>query len=279
MIRVLVFLALAALTGCQTSTALNEGRFPTFQEIVRDADGVCDIRDAMTPASLALPGVVEAVDAKCAELRALQATGIIPSAPSADHREQCRLTMDASETAGWKRLCGDPFVTLVRQSITVFADEAERAVAGYTRPALIVFDGQSTDAVLCGAGSITAISACGDEIFIRPSQLLTYSDPKAAAVYSAAHEVGHTIQSQGGYLADYETNGAFRELQSDCITGALVTNAGATDDELVRGVSLLASIGDLVTHGSAVERVAFARYGATNGVLACLSLTGSEMLT
>ena len=266
-----IFFALGLLlvAGCQTGGALLDGRIPTVEEVSQD----CDVRRAQSPASLALPDVVAAVDSFCGQLAALKNGVAVPSAPAAEHLASCELTRDARDTEGWRRLCGDDLVTLVRQSITVFSEEAERAVAGYTRPALIVFDGRSTDAILCGAGSITAISACGDEIFIRPSQLLTYSDPLAAAVYSTAHEVGHTIQYQGGYLADYRTNGPFRELQSDCVTGALVKSAGATDDELVRGVSLLASIGDLATHGSAVERVAFARYGATNGVQACLSLT------
>ena len=268
----MILLALVLLSGCAVTGAVQDGRAPTLNEVVSDISTGCDIRDAMKPASLALSDVLAAVDAQCANLRALQSTGIVPSAPAGDHARQCRLTVEASSTSGWQRLCGDDLVTLVRKSVTVFAGGAEKAVAGYSRPALIVFDGASTDAKLCGAGSITAISACGDEIFIRPAQLSRYTDPRAAAVYATAHEIGHTIQFQGGHLADYRTNGPFRELQSDCITGALVANEGATDAEIVRGVELLSSIGDLATHGSADERVTFARYGADNGVQACLSL-------
>lgn len=278
-----IFLLVFLLAACggQTSTTVTD----VIDRTTKTADFACDVREAITPAQLSLADVEAAADTGCTWLRAFQEAGVIPSAPAPAQAQVCATLSKtgAARTEGYERICGDALVDVFRKALTAYETAMVGVFPGYRASNLIVFNQATTDSTVCGENSITAISMCGDEIYLRPSQLATYEDPYAAAVYAASHEVGHiaqrqTIQNGVSLLFDYAQHQAFRELQSDCIVGALSAELDATQPEIERGVDLLLSIGDLSTHGTKAQRRGYALYGFEKGYPACLSLTPSAPL-
>jgi predicted metalloprotease len=94
---------------------------------------------------------------------------------------------------------------------------------------------------------------------------------------SLAHEWGHHVQTQFGYMADYnQSNDVAFENQADCFAGAWTesydarTNAFSEQDIRLE-LKALASIGDPRTeqqgknHGSPKERVKWFKVGLENG--------------
>lgn len=272
-----------ALSGCATIDASQKGE-PVGPAIVQDASFTCDIEAAINPA-LAFQELLDAVARGCDQLERLQSAGILPSVPAAQHNADCVLLLasTAKDTVGVQRLCGDPLVTRTRQSMTVYENAAAGLIPGY-RPFArrIVFDQPRTDSEACGEQSISGISMCGKEVYYKPAQLQTYSDPEAAADYAVCHEEGHRIQGQideqgnlvpfhRSLLRDYGTNGAFRELQGDCACGAMDATFNPTQQEIDEFTDLMLSIGDLPTHGTGEQRVEFYLTGLNEGLEVCLA--------
>lgn len=118
-------------------------------------------------------------------------------------------------------------------------------VKGYSRPDLIIVDGQAASP--CG----TASNATGP--FYCPSDETVYIDPsfftilreqygatagRLAQMYVVAHEYGHHVQNLLGIMEKYPnngtgptSNGVRTELQADCFAGAWVAHAADLKDD------------------------------------------------
>lgn len=286
--RLILFLSFTILTSCQ---AINEGRVPTIPEAIDTVEFVCDVEKAISPEE-STEKIEASVERICFLLEALNDSGILPSAPGPQHLADCKLLKEteAVSTQGYKTIC-DPAVISILQSVEAYEIALAGEYSGYvpTKPT-IVFDSPRTDSKNCGEQSITAISICGDEIYVRLSQLKNYSDPVYAAQYTMCHEVGHSSQTQnvsnpdeGSLLLDYRQNQSFRETQGDCVCGALNVLVaepfgGYLVEELSRDITLMKNIGNLPTHGTIEQRITYYKYGVENGVKACLEIKPSEPL-
>ncbi|MFT3942726.1 MAG: neutral zinc metallopeptidase [Ancrocorticia sp.] len=180
----------------------------------------------------------------------------------------------------------------------------------YVQPQFVVFDDSTTTA--CGTGS----AQMGP--FYCPADQTVYLDvtffdqletdfgtenSTLAQSYIVAHEFGHHIQNQLGYLqrvrqGDSGPSGSQvrSELQADCLAGAWLNNASTTVDpesgetflqpitreQLDSAVSAAAAVGDdhimesagvtvnqeRFTHGSAEQRMNWLVQGYNNGTVA-----------
>lgn len=263
----LLFTLVCALIACTTQQVKQGTDTAVF---------VCDVAGVLTPEELRQEKIAQASDFLCAGLKTLKETGVIPAADPVTQREACAaLTQTrAAETDGYKRICGEPLLTQARQSMTIYQQAAVGLIPGHRAfDRWIVFDQPHTDSVGCGEQSISGISMCGREAFMKPAQLYTYPDPETAVDYSVCHEEAHNIQQQKGLLLDYAEHFAFRELQGDCVCGALDATFDPTRKEIEEFENLMTAIGDLATHGTAGQRVEFYRVGLYGGLEECLAKT------
>lgn len=261
--RSLIACAVLILFGCAA---------PQIREAVQVTQAVCSIKDRLPVSGR----VAEAADLVC---RVAEGLPISVNAPGSgvSLSDACRIA--ENEDLGpefadrYRKACpGSDLEDFVARSFTAFLDEAKADFPhlDFSRVKLVYFDGENTDARLCGPHSVTAISACGTEVFVRFDQLATYRDEWAAAVFVAGHEVGHVTQY---LLGDTRAGGPKKEQQATCFAGAWFSRMNPTEAEKSSGLDFLRSIGDLPTHGTARERVDAALVGARGGTKACLRET------
>ncbi len=231
----------------------------------------------------------------------------VPSVTSEDGGDlsaQCKTGADANASTECWMVATAEFLDAYWQ-----AQLPDETRVEYVQPQFVVFDQATTTACGSGSAQMGPFYCPGDQtVYLDVSffdQLETdfgTENSTLAQSYIVAHEFGHHIQNQLGYLSrvkqgDTGPQGSQvrSELQADCLAGAWLNNASTTVDpesgetflqpitreQLDSAVSAAAAVGDdhimenagmsvnqeRFTHGSAEQRMNWLTKGYNNGTV------------
>ncbi len=219
--------------------------------------------------------------------------------------EECRTGADANAST-------ECWMVATAESLDAFwqVQLPEEAGIDYVQPAFVVFDQATTTACGTGTAQMGPFYCPGDQtvyldvtFFAQLESDFGTENSTLAQSYIVAHEFGHHLQNELGYLSrvkqgDTGPRGSQvrSELQADCLAGVWLHNASTTVDpesgqtflkpitreQLDSAVSAAAAVGDdhimenagmtvnqeRFTHGSADQRMNWLMKGYNNGTIA-----------
>lgn len=219
--------------------------------------------------------------------------------------EECRTGADANAST-------ECWMVATAESLDAFwqVQLPEEAGIDYAQPAFVVFDQATTTACGTGTAQMGPFYCPGDQtvyldvtFFAQLESDFGTENSTLAQSYIVAHEFGHHLQNELGYLSrvkqgDTGPRGSQvrSELQADCLAGVWLHNASTTVDpesgqtflkpitreQLDSAVSAAAAVGDdhimenagmtvnqeRFTHGSADQRMNWLMKGYNNGTIA-----------
>ncbi len=229
----------------------------------------------------------------------------VTSADGADYSEECRTGADANaHTECW--------MVATAESLDAYWADALPAQTGtaYSQPTFVIFDGATTTGCGNATASIGPFYCPADQtvyldisFFNQLETQFNTENSTLAQAYIVAHEFGHHLQNELGYLDRIErgdtganSTQVRSELQADCLAGVWLRQASTTIDpesgepflvppteaELQTAIDAASAVGDdaimenagltvnteSFTHGSSEKRMQWLMRGYDGGSIA-----------